>query len=234
MRTLLAGVLTILLAGPSWAAITCTGQSFPFNVPTDPQAQDYTVPSVSNGITFVHAAIRSSTRTVNAATIGGNAMTQVATKQSSTNTASELFYRLNVTSGVNAISVDWDNAPLSLVLTAVTCEGVNQSAPIPISNTATGSGNPITVDCAGTTSGQLVLDFVSVSNSGAGFTAGANQTGIDQDVSDALLSAGASSEPGGGTITMSETIVSGDWTTICAVLAEASSSRNRGGNGLYP
>ena len=34
-------------SGSAWA-ITCTGQSFTFDTPTDPQAQSYTVPSVTN------------------------------------------------------------------------------------------------------------------------------------------------------------------------------------------
>lgn len=215
--------ILVILFVPSWSyAITCTGTSFPINAPTDPQAQDYTVPSVGSGITLIHAAVRGGSRTVSSITIGGLSTTQIATRLSSTSHAAALYYRLNVPSGVQSISVDWDAAPLSYVLTAVTCGGVNQTSPIAVSNTATGTtGTTITVDCAGTVAGQLVLDFAAA-DTNTTLTRGAGQTEIDQDVSDGVLVGGSSSEPGGGTITMSNTISSDDWSTFCVALAQVS------------
>ncbi len=219
---------SLLSPGMGWAAITCTGQSFPFNAPTDPQAQDYTVPSVTNGITIVHAAVRNSLRTVNAITIGGNAMTQIGTRQASTDTASEVYYRLNVASGTQSISVGWDATPLSYVLTAVTCGDVNQTTPIAVNNAATGTGGTTaTVTCTGTSSGQKVLDFVSLDAPAGTLTPGAGQTNIDNDIADNILVAGISEEAGGGDVVMSQTITSGDWTTICAALSPAATARRR-------
>lgn len=236
MRTLLTGVLTLLLASPSWAAITCTGTSFPFNTPTDPQAQDYTVPSVSNGITLVHFAMRNSARSLaETPTIGGNNLTQIGTTISSTDQAGELWYRLNVTSGVNSISANFDATPLSYVMTAVTCEDVNQSSPIAVSNSATGAGGgTLTVNCAGTSSGQVVIGFGAVDGTGATLTDGAGQTSLDTDIADNALRTAASTEPGGGTITMSYTTGGGDWHIFCVALEAIAASRNRGGNSIYP
>ena len=226
MSILFLFILLLFPTAPTWAAITCTGQSFPIDVPTDPQSQAYTVPSVTNGITFFHAAVRNGSRTVTSATIAGNAGTQIGTGLSSTSHAAALFYRLDVASGSQTIALNWDAAPLSYVLTAVTCSPVNQSNPIAVSNTATGTaGTTITVDCAGTTASQIVLDFAAADGNTT-LTRGANQTEIDQDVSDVILAAGSSSEPGGGTITMSNTIVDDDWSTFCVALNPVSSRRS--------
>ena len=226
MTALVLALVVLLAPLSAQAEITCTGQSFAFNAPSDPQAQDYTVPSVSNGVTFVHAAVRNSSRTVTAATLAGNTMTQIGTRQASTDTASEVFYWINATPGTNSISINWDATPLSYVLTAVTCAGVNQSTPVASNNAATGAGGTTaTVTCTGTTGSQKVLDFVSLDATSGTLTARAGQTNIDNDTADAVLGAGVSEEPGGGDITMSQTITAGDWTTICAVLNAVSTGR---------
>lgn len=225
MKMLFLLFLLLLVPTPGQAAITCTGTSFPIDAVTDPQNQAYTVPVVTNGITFFHAAVRSGGRTVSSATIGGDAGTQIGSGLAQTSHAAALFYRLNVAAGSQTIALDWDAAPLSYVLTAVTCEGVSQTNPIAVSNTnSAATGTTITVDCAGTTATQLVLDFAA-SDANTTLTRGANQTNIDQDVADAVLVAGASSEPGGGTITMSNTITDDDWTTFCVALNPATSRR---------
>lgn len=224
MLALLLFFVFFLTSNTGWAAITCTGQSFPFNTPSNPQAQNYTVPSVSNGITIIHVGTRLSTRTVTSSTIGGGATTQIGSRVTSTDTANEVFYSLNVSSGVQSISVGWDGTPSSYVLTAVTCEGVAQSSPVAVTNSASGSGSGITVNCAGTSASQLVLDFAT-SDGPTGLTVGGGQTNIDNDIADALLTAGVSSEPGGGTVTMSQTGGGGDWTTICAALNAATAGR---------
>lgn len=210
-----------------WAAIACTGESFPFNTPSNPQAQNYTVPSVTNGITFSHHTVRNGARDITTdPTIGGLAMTRIGTIATATDTVTEVFYRLNVSAGVQSVSVGWDGTPLSYVLTMVTCGDVSQSNPIASNNQATGTSTTVSVDCTSTSATQLVLDFVGADGNAAGLTTGGGQTNIDQDIADATLSAGASSEPGnGGTVTMSHTITSNDWATICAVLNQVSTGR---------
>lgn len=225
MKYLFVGLLCLLPLS-AHAAITCTGTSFPFDVPTDPQSQDYTVPSVTNGVTFVHVAVRNGSRTLTSLTIGGASMTQVGSVLSTTNTAAELFYSVGLTSGVKSIAANWDATPLTYILTAVTCEGVDQTSPIPITNTATGNSTGVTVDCASTTANQLVIDFFGASG-GATWTIGAGQTTIDQDTADGVFVAGSTTEPGGGTITMSHAVTSGNWTTYCLALAEASGRTNK-------
>lgn len=210
----------------SEAAIACTGESFPFNVPTDPQAQNYTVPSVTNGITIIGIGLRSAARSATSATIGGQAMTEIGSVLTSANTAGQVFYRLNVSSGVQSISVDFENTPLSYVLTAITCEDVNQAAPFTGPTTATGSGTTLSVVCASAV-GQLVLDFINASNGGTAFTPGAGQTMFDQDTADSTLSSGSSYEDGAASVTMSHSQTSAEWTSKCISLASASAVSRR-------
>ena len=231
MRWIVA-VVIILLPVTAQAAITCTGQSFPFDVPTDPQAQDYTVPTVTNGITILHTAMRASARALDTLTIGGDSVTEIDTKITSTNTSTQVSYRLSVGSGTQSVSANFDAAPLTYVLTAVTCEGVDQTTPVASTNTASGSSTTASVTCTGTTAGQVVLDFVSTGGGTGSFTAGGGQTNIDNDTAESLV-AGASIEAGGGDITMSQTVPSGDWVTRCVVLNPAS-NRIRGGSSYLP
>lgn len=223
---LLLVLFVLLLAQPAWA-ITCTGTSYPFNTPSDPQGQAHTFPSLTNGIAIVHSAVRNGARIVQSTpTIGGVSTTRINARTASTDTVTELFYLLNPSSGSQTVSVDWDNTPLSYVLTVVTCDGVNQSSPIADDASASGSSTTVSVNCT-SASGQLVLDFVSADNN-TSLTTGAGQTNLDQDVADGVLAAGASSEPGAATVTMSETLsVSNDWATICVALAEAVSTSRR-------
>lgn len=222
MIRLIIALVLLLVPSLSSAAITCTGTSFPFNTPTNPQAQDYTVPTVTNGITFAHVAARSGARDVTAITIGGvNVFSnRVETLVVGTDAVTEVFYLINATAGVNSVNVTWDAGPLSYVLTMVTCDNVDQSTPIADSNSATGTtGTAVTVDCNSAV-GQLVVDFMGA-DSNTTRTEGAGQTNIDKDVADATLLAGASYEAGASpTVTMSHTLgASGDWATICASLA---------------
>lgn len=230
MRVSIA-LLIALLSSPAYAAITCSGTSFPFDAPTNPQAQDYTVPSVTNGITLAHVAARSGARDVTAITIGGTNVfsNRVETLVVGTDAVTEVFYKVNASAGVNSVSVTWDNTPLSYVLTMVTCEGVNQSSPIAASNSATGTtGTAVSVTCTSTT-GQLVLDFMGADGNTTR-TPGGSQTLIDEDVADGTLLAGATSKAGASpNVTMSHTLgSSNDWATICASLAPASTRRPGG------
>lgn len=217
----------------SHAAITCTGESFTFATPSDPQAQDYTVPSVTDGITVIGVTVRAGTRTVSSVTIGGDATTQIGTQQATTNVSSQAYYRLGVTSGTKSISVNFDIAPLTYVLTAATCGGVDQTTPIASSNGATGDSTTPSVTCTGTTSGQKVLDFPASNGGTSTFTVGSGQTFLDQASVEAAIG-GISEQDGGGDITMSHTTTTADWGTICAVLNAVASSRTRGGAGYLP
>lgn len=219
-------LVSVLWGLPAQAAITCTGTSFPFDTPTNPQAQDYTVPTVTNGVTFAHIAVRNAAREVTAITIGGTNVlaNRVGSLLQVTSITNEAFYLKSATAGTNSVSVTWDSVPLSYVLTMITCEQVDQTTPIASSNTATGTtGTTATVDCS-SAAGQLVVDFVAVDGNGGGLTAGSGQTMLDQDISDATLAAGSSYEAGATTVTMSHTFASNDdWATICAALTPASS-----------
>lgn len=215
-------LLCFLYPTVSWA-ISCTGTSYPFDTPTDPQAQSHTFPTITNGIAFVHVAERSASRSVQGTpTIGGVSTTRIETKQSSTAQAGELFYLLAPGSGSLSVSVDWDAVPLTYVLTVVTCDDVHQSSPIYDSNVATGaSGTTITVDCTSAV-GQLVVDFAAADTNST-LTTGAGQTNIDQDSADGgALVAGSSYEDGAATVTMSHTITDDDWSTFCVALNVAS------------
>lgn len=225
---LLLVLFVLLLAQPGWAAISCTGTSYPFSTPSDPQGQAHTFPSLTNGIAIVHSAVRNGARVVQSTpTIGGVSTTRINARTNSTDTVTEVFYLLNPSSGSQTVSVDWDNVPLSYVLTVVTCDGVNQASPIGNDNAATGSSTSVSVSCT-SASGQLVLDFVSAENNTA-LTTGAGQTNLDQDVADVTsLVGGSSSEPGAASVTMTQTLAnSNDWATICVALAEAVTTSRR-------
>lgn len=221
MRVLLACALWLVTA-PAHAAITCTGTSFPHGGPTNPQAQDYTVPTVTNGITFAQIGARSGARDVTAITVGGVSIfsNRVETLTVGTDAVTEVFYYLSAPSGVQSVSVTWDGVPLSYVLTMVTCEGVNQSAPITDSAAATDTtGTAVSVVCNSAV-GELVVDFMGADGNTTR-TLGAGQSLIDSDVADATLLSGATYEDGASpTVTMSHTLnSSNDWGTICVSLA---------------
>lgn len=224
---LLFMMILVLLPQMSRAAVTCSGTSYPIDAVSDPQAQSHTFPALSNGIAFAHVAVRSGGRSVQGTpTIDGNATTRVESRLATASQVGELFYLLAPGSGSLSVSVDWDAAPLSYVLTIVTCEEVNQSSPIADSNLASAaSGTTISVTCEGVADG-LVVDFASA-DANSTLTTGANQTNIDQDVADAVLVGGASFESGTGTITMSQTITDDDWSTFCVALAPVASSTTR-------
>ena len=216
-------IAVMLLASPSWAAITCTGTSFPFNTPSNPETQAYTVPAVTNGITLIGFSIRPATRTITGTpTLGGVTLTHVGDRAVSSNTATDVYQLVDAASGSQTISIEYSAAPLSLVVTAVTCENVDQATPVSDTTTATGTGTTVSVTCSSTTDG-LVVDFAGA-NGGTTLTTGAGQTSIDKDSADGVLAAGASSEPGAATVTMSHTVSSGDWGTVCASLKLAASS----------
>lgn len=227
MTRLIAFCALLLFATPSWAV--CTGASFPFDTPSNPFSQAYTVPSVTNGVTFVAFASRNAARDITSGpTIGGNAMTRIGTLLTSTNTSHELFYRLSVAAGSQTIAATYDGLALSQVITAVTCDGINQSSPIFASNTATGSGGTITVNC--NSANGPVLDFFGAGGQSAGAeTAGPGQSTLDSDIADNLLRAGSSVESGtGGSVAMSQSLaIGGDWTSFCVALNLVASSATR-------
>lgn len=224
--------LCLCLPLPSYGqTITCTGQAFSFDTPTNPQAQNYTVPSVTNGITIAKIAARNGARDVTAITIGGTNVfsNRIGALVVGTDAVSEAFYRLSTPSGAQSISVTWDGLPISYVLIAVTCGGVNQGTPFNTPSTATGTtGTAVTVNCA-SASGQLVLDFVSADGNTT-MTEGAGQTRVAQGTADATLMSGVSWEAGAApTVTMSNTLgSSNDWATICASLIPAVTNRAKG------
>lgn len=237
MKSFLFTLAFVLIAVPSWATITCTGQSFSYDTPSNPQAQSYTVPSVTNGITFFFASARNNNRTFTSGpTAGGAAATaQVLSRlNDGSNTTGALYYWMNLAAGATTFTGTYDSLPLSLDYTMVTCSPVNQVTPTSNPNSATGSSATVTVDCTSSAS-QLVVDFAGA-NGNTALGSGAGQTFISQasPAADGTLVSGSSYETGAATTTMSHSITSSTWHTYCLSLNELITSIRPYNNVMLP
>lgn len=223
MKRVVLAVLLLFLASPSWAAVTCSGASVGIDVPTNPQNQSFTMPAVTDSISFFAFATRNGARQISAATIAALGLTQVGTFVQTTNTSHEIYYRLNVASGSQTLAATWDGVPLSYVPSMLTCSPVDQSTPISASNVANGSGTAVSVSCSSAV-GQLVLGFIAANGNSGAFTA-AGHTIVSQANADSTLVAGTTTKAASaGTTSMTATITSADWSSFCVVLNELATS----------
>ena len=108
-----------------------------------------------------------------------------------------------------------NNVTRNHILMGITLSGVDQTTPNGALQTASGTTDPATVNVS-SEAGDLVIDFLTMvhSGGGGGITAGAGQTAhIEVDAwGGGIFSSGASSEPGGATVTMSWALaVIDDW-----------------------
>ena len=225
LTRLLLVPLFVLLASPAWAAIVCADATeTATTTTTDPETIAYTTPAGSNQILIVGVSMRDSTDTISGATHAGNAMTAVTTEAYSGDVVhTQIFYRVNPTSGTNNVVVDWSGAVLSDAIVILTCSGVNTADPIRAFNTATGaSGTAVTVTVASVVTGDMVVDMYGGDSQTVEATEGADQTGIHKGLIGTEHGYGSSYQLGaaGGVMSWTQN-VSNDWAIMAVALKPA-------------
>src|SRR5437899_4287912 len=106
------------------------------------------------------------TRTVTSVTYAGQTMTSAGSAVNAGNTGAEIFYLVAPAVGSNTVIVTLSGAANSLVGGAVTLTGVNQTTPLGIFASATGTSVTPSVTVTINT-GETVIDTVSLTSSGA-------------------------------------------------------------------
>src|SRR5438128_11903021 len=106
------------------------------------------------------------TRTVTSVTYAGSTMTSAGSAVNAGNAGAEIFYLVAPAVGSNTVSVTLSGSANSLVGGAVTLTGVNQTTPLGIFASATGSSITPSVTVTSNT-GETVVDTVSLTSSGA-------------------------------------------------------------------
>src|SRR5437870_793166 len=106
------------------------------------------------------------TRTVTSVTYAGQTMTSAGSAVNAGNAGAEIFYRVAPAAGSNTVSVTLSGSANSLVGGAVTLTGVNQTTPLGIFASATGSSTTPSVTVTSNT-GETVIDTVAITSSGA-------------------------------------------------------------------
>lgn len=133
------------------------------------------------------------------------------------------------TTGANTISVVVDTDPKNIAFTTgQSYTGVHQTTSIGTFVTATGGNTPATVDVTSTTSGNLVVDFMTLDDFNADPVAGTGQTARHvqgADLGNLEMEHGVSDEAAGGTITMSWAVTTATpWATAAVELLIAAAA----------
>jgi hypothetical protein len=217
-------LLFVLLAGTAHAAPTfdaITSQD------VDALSQATFNHTVDGGCTtpiiIVSAAWFSSANALTSVTVGGNPAIFVSGATNTDATRRVEMWRLTgVSTGVNAIVIDWADAVFGVVSAASYC-GVHQTVPLGTPATATGitAAPSVAVTSA---ADELVIDAL-MSGGTATATAGAGQTeqlSLVHSLAFALL--GVSDEAGAASVTMSWTLSETDYWAIVAVALKPTSA----------
>src|SRR5437667_7571975 len=106
------------------------------------------------------------TRTVTSVTYGVQTMTSAGSAVNAGNAGAQIFYLVAPAVGSNTVTVTLSGSANSLVGGAVTLTGVNQTTPLGIFASATGSSTTPSVTVTSNT-GETVIDTVSLTSSGA-------------------------------------------------------------------
>lgn len=145
-------------------------------------------------------------------TYNGVAMTQIWTEDYlevfALEIRSEAWYLVAPATGANNVVATWALGAEHCA-SSVSFTGSDQSSPLGTPATAQGASAPATVD-AGSSAGDIVIDGARIGQ--PTITVGAGQTSRNEQENINFSSAGGSStEPGGGTITMSWTMGAGGY-----------------------
>src|SRR2546426_3514810 len=148
------------------------------------------------------------TRTVTSVTYNNVAMTSAGAAVNAGNAGAEIFYLVAPAVGSNTVTVTLSGSANSLVGGAVTLTGVNQTTPLGMFASATGSSTTPSVTVTSNT-GETVIDTVSLTSSGA-MTVNGTQT---QQWQAGTSGRGAgSTKPGASSVPMSWTSANLAWT----------------------
>lgn len=168
MKQILISILGLVLAGPSWAAITFDVASS--SEGTTSTSHSHTIASDANIIIVCNAIRRSSggaAQPASAVTVGGEAATLLAGVTSSNNVMrAELWYKLTPLTGSRTISVTQDATTTFSIAGAMSFKGVAQSSTFNTSKTAS-SGNSANMDVSALASavGEMAVLCGSVRSS---------------------------------------------------------------------
>lgn len=136
-----------------------------------------------------------------------------------------MYFKATPLTGSNTVSVTWSHggASVDAIWGATSFAGVNAATPMGTAVSATNNNGTATVDLAGTTAGNLVVDVMATGTLVS--TVGALQTRrwlLNVSSGTGGDNAQTSTEPAGGTITMSHTVTSDLWAIVAAEIFAAS------------
>ena len=231
--------ITLLLAfclctSPAWAAVVCGNETFTGGNPpgANPQTQAYTPDAGSNRVVIVVAGYRDSdaddTSVTGVTSSAGGTFTNYGSIRVEGDAGADyyvtLYYSTNFVDGAQTLSVTYSTTVLQGYIASYTCTGVNTSSPFrsaAVTNSAISA--TASVDVTGTVAGDLVIDALTAGELSAGInpTLGAGQTSMyNTTIGGDNLDAAGSTEPGGGTITMDWTSLTGSngWAIIAGAL----------------
>lgn len=225
-------LLCLLLAPPSWAAVT-------WDTDTTKQASsgttdtfNHTIGTGSNVYVGVCEFTRNATTAadVTSVTIDGSAGTHIATATDTadgTNVRVEMWGRaLGSKNGSIAIDSVWDRTDAPRIV-AFSMFGVDQGTPVGTPQTSAPGTYPTSLSVnVSSAANELVASCLGLASSGTSITVGAGQTEQWLNTSTAGNSTQdqGSTEPGGATVTMSHSWTTADYAALVAAPFKAATA----------
>lgn len=200
MKTLLALLLTLLLACPAWAAVVNTAAVASADIVSD-KSEAFSVPVGSN-IIIVGCAIDDGTQQLTSVTYNSLALTLLQ-RNGITGLGVEIWYRVNPSTGSNTLVVDHSSTD-GVACIYLAYSGVNTSAPF--TGTADGDFTAASSFSSNVTcpAGNMALDVFATQEDET-ITKDASQTLLAEVENFTVGSLGMSEEAGAGTTAMSWT-----------------------------
>lgn len=173
-----------------------------------------TVPNFStsgpNRLLTACLAVRGGSASLNfGCTYGGTAIDATVVELSGAGTDVFLYFaaKAGMAAGSGDVVCSWEAATRTVGLVVKNWINIDQTTPFgqTVSVEPTDLGTAISGDVVGTTSGNLVMDCLAARDDPGDVSSGAGQTFLAKDGVDGStqITAGLSTKPGGGTITMS-------------------------------
>lgn len=214
------------------AVSTQTGQT---DFSTKKASKAHTVSSNARRLLIVSVVLYNNTLT--AVTVGGNAMTQIATAVNSSY-RTYLYYYVAPSTGSQTVEITTNTGSVYYALTIMDFYGVDQDNPINTSGTNTGSSHTPTIDITTTLDGCVAVDSMCTANNGTN-TVDGSQT-ERSNLSATFVYAGTSTEgvtnDGAVTMSWSNNFVSNvSWATVAAAIAPYTGKKySRGSQASLP
>lgn len=235
MTRLLLSLLFALIASPAWAAIVqdATSQGSKDATGTTLDVSHTATGTTTDGLLVVLCSLSTSGATTITGINWDQGGTPVALTQhvtvdfANSSVRSDAWYLKLPATGTKTIRVT-QSAGQIMFCKARTYTGVDQTAPLGTAvNHDLASGTTLTVDVTSTTAGNEVIEQSIFTANPFTQTIGANQTLIGTEQAQTGLEENSSSEPAGGTITMSWTWSGNDNCTMLAMEVRAPATGRR-------